>query len=152
MAYIPITIFGVLASGLVLALTINSALYLLFVKRSDSYVESDTTLEYASPDEHELLSLERVGKTKLASSEASLRTRVIHNCIEWYKRTLRNFLEHTYLRRSAIILPFIVFVLSIFFLAPRVGFELFPGDDNNLTTFVVEGPVGIRTEVMSELV
>jgi multidrug efflux pump subunit AcrB len=37
-------------------------------------------------------------------------------------------------------------------LAPQVGFELFPSDDNNQTTFVIEGPVGIRTEVMSELV
>ena len=86
LAYIPITIFGVLASGLVLALTVNSALYLLFVRKSNTYVESDTTLEYATPDEHELLSLEREGKTKLASSEASLRTRLIHSSIEWYKR------------------------------------------------------------------
>ncbi len=60
LAYIPITIFGVLASGLVLALTVNSALYLLFVKRSNTYVESDTTLEYATPDEREMLELERV--------------------------------------------------------------------------------------------
>jgi multidrug efflux pump subunit AcrB len=138
LAYIPITIFGVLASGLVLALTVNSALYLLFVRRSKTYVESDTTLEYATPDEHELLSLEREGKTKIATSEAPLRTRVIHACIEWYKLVLRNFLEHTYLRRISIFLPFILFILSIVFLAPRVGFELFPGDDNNLTTFAIE--------------
>ena len=126
LAYIPITIFGVLASGLVLALTVNSALYLLFVRRSTTYVESDTTLEYATAEERELLELERVGKTKLASKEASLRTRIIHNCIEWYKRTLRNFLEHTLLRRLAIFLPLVFFILSIFLLAPRVGFELFP--------------------------
>ena len=152
LAYIPITIFGVLASGLVLALTVNSALYLLFVRKSNTYVESDTTLEYATVEERELLELERVGKTKLASSEASLRTRMIHATIEWYKRVLRNFLEHTYLRRISIFLPFILFILSIVFLAPRVGFELFPSDDNNLTTFAIEWPVGIRTEVMSELV
>jgi multidrug efflux pump subunit AcrB len=152
LAYIPITIFGVLASGLLLALTVNSALYLIFARRSNTYVESDTTLEYATADERELLELERVGKTKLASSDASLRTRIIHDCIEWYKRTLRNFLEHTWLRRSAIALPFVFFVFGIIILAPRVGFELFPGDDNNLTTFVIEGPVGIRTEVMSSLV
>ena len=85
LAYIPITIFGVLASGLVLALTVNSALYLLFVRKSNTYVESDTTLEYSTPDERELLELERVGKTKLASSEASLRTRMIHATIDWYK-------------------------------------------------------------------
>jgi multidrug efflux pump subunit AcrB len=119
MAYIPITIFGVLASGLVLAITVNSALYLLFVRKSDTYVESDTTLEYATSDEHELLSLEREGKTKIAT-EAPLRTRVIHACIEWYKRVLRNFLEHTYLRRLSIVIPFILFILSFIFLAPVV--------------------------------
>jgi multidrug efflux pump subunit AcrB len=152
LAYIPITIFGVLASGLVLALTVNSALYLLFVKRSNTYVESDTTLEYATPDEREMLELERVWKVKLDSSEASMRTRVIHSSIEWYKKTLRKFLEHTWMRRSTIVLPFIIFVLSIIFLAPRVGFELFPADDNNMTLFAIEWPVGIRTEVMRDLV
>ncbi len=108
------------------------------MRKSNTYVESDTTLEYATPDERELLELERIGKTKLASSEASLRTRMIHATIDWYKGVLRNFLEHTYLRRISIFLPLVLFVLSIIFLAPSVGFELFPSDDNNLTTFVIE--------------
>ncbi|MBX9809537.1 efflux RND transporter permease subunit, partial [Candidatus Gracilibacteria bacterium] len=152
LAYIPITIFGVLASGLVLALTVNSALYLLFVKRSNTYVESDTTLEYATADERELLELEREGKTKVEESSASFRTRAIHESINWYKKTLRNFLEHTWLRRTAIFLPFVFFIFSLFFIAPQVGFELFPGDDNNATTFIIEGPVGMKTEVMSDLI
>ncbi len=42
------------------------------------------------------------------------------------------------MRRSTIVLPFIIFVLSIIFLAPRVGFELFPADDNNMTLFAIE--------------
>ncbi len=152
LAYIPITIFGVLASGLVLALTVNSALYLLFVRRSNTYVESDTTLEYATPEERELLELERIWKTKIEEHSASLRTRAIHSTINWYKKTLRNFLEHTWIRRLAIVLPLVFFIFSIFFIAPKVGFELFPWDDNNATTFVIEGPVWMRTEVMSKLV
>lgn len=152
LAYIPITIFGVLASGLILALTINSALYLLFVRRSTTYVESDTTLEYATPEERELLELERIWKTKTEEHSAPLRTRIIHNSINWYKKVLRNFLEHTWIRRLAIFLPFVFFVFSLFFIAPKVGFELFPSDDNNATTFVIEGPVWTRTEVMSQLV
>lgn len=59
MAYIPITIFGVLSSGLILALTVNSALYLLFVKRKDTYIDNDVALEYATEEERELLMLER---------------------------------------------------------------------------------------------
>lgn len=152
LAYIPITIFWVLASWLVLALTVNSALYLLFVKRGTTYVESDTTLEYATQDERELLELEREWKTKIEDSSASLRTRIIHDSINWYKKTLRSFLENTFLRRLTIFLPFAFFIFSLFFIAPKVGFELFPSDDNNATTFVIEWPVWTKTEVMDSLV
>lgn len=152
LAYIPITIFWVLASGLVLALTVNSALYLLFVKRSNTYIDSDTTLEYATPEERELLELERIWKTKIPENEATLRTRAIHSTINWYKKVLRNFLEHTWIRRTSILLPFVFFIFWLFYIAPEVWFELFPSDDNNATTFVIEWPVGIRTEVMKELV
>jgi hypothetical protein len=40
-------------------LTVNSALYLLFVKKQKKYVHDDTALEYASDEEKELLALER---------------------------------------------------------------------------------------------
>ncbi len=151
LAYIPITIFGVLASGLLLALTVNSALYLLFVKRSTTYVESDTTLEYATAEERELLELERIWKTKIEEHAASLRTRTIHNVINWYKKTLRSFLVNTWIRRLSILLPLIFFIFSIFFIVPKVGYEFYPWDDNNTIIFVIEGPVGTRTEVMAEL-
>lgn len=60
LAYIPITIFGVLASGLVLALTVNSALYLLFVKPKKTYVLNEEAIEYATDEEKELLVFERI--------------------------------------------------------------------------------------------
>lgn len=60
LAYIPITIFGVLAFGLILALTVNSALYLLFVKAKKEYVHDDTAVEYASDEERALLEFERI--------------------------------------------------------------------------------------------
>ncbi len=66
LAYIPITIFGVLATGLVLALTVNSALYLLVVKNRKEYVDDPHAIEYADDDEKELLTLERIGKVSVA--------------------------------------------------------------------------------------
>jgi multidrug efflux pump subunit AcrB len=152
LAYIPITIFWVLASWLVLALTVNSALYLLFVRERKTYIDNETVLEYASDTERELLLLEREGKEKISEWSAPLRTRVIHNVTEWYKRVLTNFLEHTYLRRASIVLPFFFFLFSIPVLAPIVWFELFPGDDNNITMFTIEWPVGIKTESMAKMV
>jgi multidrug efflux pump subunit AcrB len=145
LAYIPITIFWVLASGLVLALTVNSALYLLFVKNRKSYVDDPHAIEYADEEEKELLQIEREGKVKIEEWKAPLRIRVIHSVTNWYKRVLTNFLEHTFLRRLSIIVPVILLILSFKFLAPLVGFELFPGDDNALVSFRIEWPVGQKT-------
>ena len=147
LAYIPITIFGVLATGLILALTVNSALYLLFVRKWTSYVDDPHATEYATDEEKELLMLEREWKTKIEEGNTPLRLRVIHTATEWYKRVLRNFLEHTYLRRLSIAIPALLLVLSFIFLAPIVGFELFPGDDNAFTSISITGPVWQKTEV-----
>lgn len=152
MAYIPITIFGVLSSGLILALTVNSALYLLFVKRKDTYIDNDVALEYATEEERELLMLEREWKTLVPSGEVPLRLRVIHKITEWYKHILRKFLENTFLRRLSIVVPFGFFIFWLFILAPIVGFELFPWDDNNATAFTIEWPVWLKTESMKALV
>ena len=68
----------------------------------------------------------------------------------WYKRVLRNFLEHTKLRRLSILLPVLFLIFSFIFLAPRVGFELFPSDDNNIATATITGPIGQKTEVTAK--
>jgi hypothetical protein len=54
-----------LASGLVLALTVNSALYIAFVKGKKLYVHDESILEYADKDEQELLAFERIGKIEI---------------------------------------------------------------------------------------
>lgn len=60
---------------------------------------------------------------------------------------LRNFLEHTFLRRLSIFLPVVFLIFGFIVLAPRVGFEIFPTDDNAYTSISITGPVGQRTEV-----
>lgn len=112
LAYIPITIFGVLASGLVLALTVNSALYIAFVKGRKQYVHDETILEYANPDEQTLLAHERIGKTEVSEESAPLRLRVIHRVTNWYKKTLRRFLVSTTIRRASILSLVALFILS----------------------------------------
>lgn len=127
-----------LATGLVLALTVNSALYLLFVKKGNSYVDDVHALEYATDEEKELLLLEREGKVRIGETVAPLRIRIIHAVTEWYKHVLRNFLEHTFLRRLSILLPVAFLVFGFIVLAPRVGFDIFPSDDNNLINATIE--------------
>jgi multidrug efflux pump subunit AcrB len=114
LAYIPITIFGVLASGLVLALTVNSALYLLFVKKQRTYVHDDTAIEYADEAEKQLLEFERQGKQEMIESERPLRLRLIHAGTVWYKKQLTRFLENSKLRRLSIFVPIALLFLSFF--------------------------------------
>jgi len=152
LAYIPITIFWVLACWLVLALTVNSALYLLFVKKQKKYVHDDTTLEYASDEEKELLQLEREWKEELWFEQTSLRVKIIHLCTQWYKKTLASYLQNTFLRRLFIIIPVILLILSFIFLAPLVWFELFPSADNNYLSASIEWENWLKTEVMHEKV
>ncbi len=147
LAYIPITIFWVLASGLFLALTVNNALYLLFAKRKNTYVSDETAIEYAEEEEKELLALERLWKEEI-KLWIPLRIRVIHTCTEWYKHTLRAFLENTFIRRLFIFIPIVLFILSFIFLAPRIWFELFPADDQWIISFNIEWETGLRTEDM----
>lgn len=135
-----------LATGLALALTVNSALYLAFVGRKNTYVNDADAIEYASDEEKELLAFERQGKREIAEGKAPLRIRTIHKATAWYKKTLRWFLENAVIRRTAIALPVAFFLIGSIVLAPKVGFNLFPAADNSLITYSIEGSVGERVE------
>lgn len=100
-----------LATGLALALTVNSALYLAFVGRKNTYVNDADAIEYASDEEKELLAFERQGKREIAEGKAPLRIRTIHKATAWYKKTLRWFLENAVIRRTAIALPVAFFLV-----------------------------------------
>ena len=82
--------------------------------------------------------LEREGKEMIGETVAPLRIRVIHHVTNWYKKVLRNFLEHTFLRRLSIFLPVAFLFFSFIFLAPRVGVDIFPSDDNNIINATIE--------------
>lgn len=59
---------------------------------------------------------------------------------------LRAFLESSFLRRLSIFLPIAFFVFGFAVLAPKVGFNLFPGTDNSVISFTIEGGVGETTD------
>lgn len=148
LAYIPITIFGVLASGLILALTVNSALYLLMVRRKKTYSNDVKTLEYAREEERELLALEREGKTLRDADTTPFRRRIIDRVISAYRQLISAILPKKWLRRTLFILPVVFFFFGIFFLAPLIKFELFPSDDNGFIVYTIEGAIGTNTEAM----
>lgn len=158
LAYIPITIFGVLASGLVLALTVNSALYLLFIRPKKKFIRDTTALEYASDNEKAMLEFERIGKEGIAELSVPLRLKVIHTVTLWYKRVLTAYITSHRLRMMGIFVPFFLLILSFLpivggkSLAGHVGFNLFPGSDNGFVQYVVKGATGERVVSLDTLV
>ena len=95
-----------------LAMTVNTALYVAFVKGKKQYVHDESILEYADKEEQELLAFERIGKTEIENDSAPLRIRIIHAITGWYKRILRIFLENTFLRRASIFALIGILILS----------------------------------------
>ncbi len=88
-----------------------------------------------SDDERELLFIERTGKEHRTADEHSMRARLFVGIENAYRRTITPMLESPFWRRILIFGPVLLFILSIIFLAPRVGFNLFPSDDNAYTSF-----------------
>jgi len=78
---------------LILALSVNSALYLLFVKAKKQYIHDDTAVEYATEEEKQLLEYERIGKEEIRGDQKPLRLRIIHAATEWYKHVLAYYLQ-----------------------------------------------------------
>lgn len=138
LAFIPVTIFGVLASGLLFALTINSALYLLMVKKRKTYSENPKAMEYASAEEKELLELEREGKQLVTAEETGIRTRIISHVVEKYRHFMNRLLAKRKYRIFAIIAPIAFFFLGNMTFAPMLGFQLFPADDNGMMSVTIK--------------
>lgn len=151
LAFIPVTIFGVLFFGLVFALTINGALYKAFIRPKKHYSEDATTLEYATPEQKELLLLEREGKILKNSTDLSLRARLISGMTEKYKNFMDTNLRKKSFRIFAIIFPIIFFFLGFKIFAPHINFELMPADDNNKLAYTVESGIGTNTDAMNTL-
>jgi len=149
MAFIPVTIVGVLASGLILVLTVNSALYLLTVRSKKTYIDIEHATEYSSDEEKELLALQREGKTLVTDEKVPLRNRVINKTIEEYKKILSTFLKNTTLRRISIALPVVFFIAGIMIFPPLIGFSLFPTDDMDTVSISIKGPVGMDTKSLT---
>ncbi len=136
----------------------NSALYIAFVKGKKQFVHNETILEYAHEDDEALLTFERQWKTEITGESVPLRLRIIHSVTDWYKRTLRWFLEHAYIRRGSIFALFALLILSfvpIFggkSLAWHVGFDLFPGGDNSFLIYTIKGASGERVSSIERII
>lgn len=150
LAFIPVTIFGVLCFGLLFSLTINGALYKAMVRPRKTYTENPTLLEYATDEEKELLMLEREGKTLTEDNDQSLRARLIDGMTKKYKNFMNTAMRKKSFRLIAIVFPVFFFFFGFKAFAPFINVEMMPADDNNIINYTLKSSEGTTTEAMNE--
>ena len=133
LSFIPITLFATLLASLLLALTVNGALFAKFNKKLDYYYnddEHDESLAIMSEEEKEILYAERAGKKQITTNSAPWFERKIDDLREYYVSTLRFLLKYPFWRKISILLPVWLVIASLVILAPSIWFKLFPSGDN----------------------
>jgi len=132
LAFIPITVFTTLVAALLLSLTISSTLFIKLVKNSKNY-HIDEKLEATFWDnQSEFLTYEREWKTEMHEDKISLRERVLSAMWLKYYNMLKIVILSTKLRMIIIIAPVIAMIATFIFLAPQIGFILFPATDESV--------------------
>lgn len=149
LAYIPLTIFSTLLASLVLALTINGAIFTRLNKPLPYYYperqgedEEETAMH---PEEKKILALEQKGKEVRESQEKPRLDGYIDHVRSYYLHLLSWWLSSKLHRLTVIFAPIVLLVLSLILLAPSIGFKLFPSGDNPMITIAFTAKEGTTT-------
>lgn len=148
LAYIPITVFLTLLWALVLSLTLATALFYKLSSKKTSYHEDVKFESTLSTAEKEFLESERAWKTKSNEDTFTLRERFLDYLWDHYYNLLSTFLHSKKSRILSIFIPFLLLILSFVFLAPRIGFTLFPASDEWVINISIEWQVGSKKEAL----
>ena len=130
LAYIPITIFVTLVAALIISLTINSALYFKLSKAQKYFEESSVDRKYMRAEDQILLDQDRAHKQEKPDTHKSWRDRFLDVFSLRYAKLISKIMESSKSRLGAIAAALGLFVLSVVVIAPRLGFSLFPQNDN----------------------
>lgn len=152
LSYIPITVFITLLAALVLSLTLASALFYVFSRKSSSYISDETYEETLSKDEAAFLQRDRAWKIKQEEWNFNLRERFLEYLWWHYYTILNSFLKSRKSRLLSIFIPFLLLILSFVFLSPRIGFTLFPASDEGIIQIEIEWQNGAKKETMVEYI
>ena len=102
LAYIPITVFSSVLATLVLALTVNSSIFVRIVKPLKYFIRHPLVEDHLSADEKMLLDEERSEKEERPPESETVREKIIERFEGWYEKTLIWWLETQSRRRMAI--------------------------------------------------
>jgi HAE1 family hydrophobic/amphiphilic exporter-1 len=76
---------------------------------------------------------------------------MFHSWEDWYKNILKFILSNRLRSGLVVIISFLIFILSMLFIAPQVGFEFFPFLDEGDLRIEVELPLGYNLDESSAL-
>ncbi len=152
LSFIPITIFTTLLGSLVMALTVNSALFISMNKDKKYYylddVDAPDEEQVMTQEEIDILAIERQGKMIKGKNEAPWMEQQIDKVTGLYLRWLSYLLQTRLRRMLTIWTPVIAMVLSFVILAPRIGFTLFPSGDNPYIDINITASQGTTIDTM----
>lgn len=146
LSYIPITIFITLLWGLVLSLTLNSALFMKLFKDKKYFIPNKTLEEVFSEEERKTLEEERLKKIEKTYSSGWFRYKFFWFLENSYSNILKNNIEKKLFRIAVIFIPLILTILSLKFISPQLWFTLFPASDNTKVDITIETKVWANTD------
>lgn len=152
LSYIPITVFITLSGALILSLTLASALFYALAKKRTTYIRDIWHEKTFSKDELDFLNKDRKWKTQETQEHFGVREKFLEYLWGHYYNILYKFLKSRKTRLLAIFVPFILLILSFVFLAPKIGFTLFPASDEWVIQVAIEGKNGAKKETMVEYI
>lgn len=150
LAYIPITVFITLLAWLILSLTLNSPIFMLLNKNKKYYVQSDSSDLVKTKEEIALLKEERMGKKEIPAGSGWFRYKLFGWLEHFYYSSLKNNIEKAWFRRTVILTPFLLLILSFMTFVPSLGFVLFPSGDNPYINISVSSKEGTVTDAMKK--
>lgn len=152
LSYIPITVFSVVIVALILSLTLAIPFFAKFAKKSNTYSIDSWYESRISPDEKKILQQERMWKKKISIHAEWERFSLLYKIDFFYYKLLKKFISSKLLRLSSIFVPIFLLILTFIFLAPRIGFILFPSTDEWIITMSIEAKTWMNKEALTEYI
>ena len=132
LGYIPITVFVTLVAALVLSLTISSTLFIKLVRNSKKFHKDEKLEATFTHKQTEFLASEREWKSQLSNEKTSFREKILSSMWLKYYNILKSIILSRKTRLIIIISPVFAMVATFIFLAPHIGFVLFPATDESV--------------------
>ncbi|MDO4713314.1 MAG: efflux RND transporter permease subunit [bacterium] len=154
LAYIPITIFITLIASLFISLTITPSLFFKSRKNPDHYHANPDTEALLNPSLQLLLQEERKHKTansSIPSQQTESRNHRLLSRLNYrYSQKSKHILKSAHNRITMILIPLIIFLATLIFISPHIGFIMMPAADNEYLSITLAGKSGLQHDTTKE--